>query len=180
MSSGSVTKWLTLFRMRSAFCWTVCINTCQPPRTAPPAGYRLTNMSVASFVAECFALFRFFSLFVWLQAISKLLLRCPPEAYKALAYIPILALGPKTCFLTCLVMSFTEQLASDFVFTPYVSRQRHGIKVLCHWSSWWCPRWAACSFPLRQSPRDFSPQEICISVSPNRSPRCVYFLKPGQ
>jgi hypothetical protein len=88
-------------------------------------------MSVASFVAECFALFRFFSLFVWLQAISKLLLRCPPEAYKALAYIPILALGPKTCFLTCLVMSFTEQLASDFVFTPYVSRQRHGIKVLC-------------------------------------------------
>jgi hypothetical protein len=26
--------------------------------------------------------------------------------------------------------------------------------------------------------RDFSPQEICISVSPNRSPRCVYFLKP--
>ena len=45
---------------------------------------------------------------------------------------------------------------------------------------WWCPRWAACSVPLCQSPRDFSPQEICISVSPNRSSRCVYLLEPEQ
>ena len=44
----------------------------------------------------------------------------------------------------------------------------------------WCPRWAACSFPLRQSPHDFFLQEICTSVSPNRSSRCVYSLKPEQ
>jgi hypothetical protein len=33
------------------------------------------------------------------------------------------------CFLTFLVMSFAVQLASDLVFTPFVWRQRHGIKV---------------------------------------------------
>ena len=27
-----------------------------------------------------------------------------------------------------------------------------------------------------RSPRDYSPQEICTSVSPNRNPRCVTFL----
>jgi len=31
-----------------------------------------------------------------------------------------LALFPNTCCSTCLVMSFAEQLVSDFVFTPYV------------------------------------------------------------
>ena len=31
---------------------------------------------------------------------------------------------PNTCFSTCLVMSFAVQLVSDFVFTPYVLRQR--------------------------------------------------------
>jgi len=36
---------------------------------------------------------------------------------------------PNTCFLTCLTMSFAVQLVSDFVFTPYVLRQQHGIKV---------------------------------------------------
>ena len=41
---------------------------------------------------------------------------------------------------------------------------------------WWCPRWAACSIPLRQSQRDFSPQKICISLCfTNRSSRCVYY-----
>ena len=34
------------------------------------------------------------------------------------------------------------------------------------------------TFPLRQSSRDFSLQEFCISISPNRSPRYVYHLKP--
>ena len=36
---------------------------------------------------------------------------------------------PNTCFSTCLVMSIAVQLVSDFVFTPYVLRQLHGIKV---------------------------------------------------
>jgi len=79
--------------------------------------------------------------------------------------------SPDTCFSTCLVMSSVVQLASDFVFTPYVLRQRHGIKVfpppMTRVWYWWCPRWAACSIPLCQSPRDFSPQETCISFSPN-------------
>jgi hypothetical protein len=38
----------------------------------------------------------------------------------------------------------------------------------------------ACSFPLRQSPCDFSRQKTCISVSPNRISRRVYFYKPEQ
>jgi hypothetical protein len=38
-------------------------------------------------------------------------------------------LGPNTCFLIYLVMSFAVQLASDFVSTPYVVRQGQGIKV---------------------------------------------------
>jgi hypothetical protein len=33
-------------------------------------------------------------------------------------------------FLNLLVMSFAVQLVSDFVFTPYVLRQRHRIKVI--------------------------------------------------
>ena len=75
-------------------------------------------------------------------------------------------LGANTCgFSTCLVMSSVVQLLSDFVFTPYVLRQRHQSNSptcdLCD-TERWCPRWAACSFPLRQSPRDFSPQEICF------------------
>ena len=37
---------------------------------------------------------------------------------------------PKSFFwTTCFVMSFAVLLVSDFVFTPYVLRQRHGIKV---------------------------------------------------
>ena len=74
---------------------------------------------------------------------------------------------PNPYFSTCLVMSSVVQLVSDFVFTPYVLRQRHGVKLNPPpmWY-WWCARWAACSFPLRQSPRNFSPQEICTSVSP--------------
>jgi hypothetical protein len=40
-----------------------------------------------------------------------------------------LASFPYTYFLICLVMSFAAQLASDFVSTPYVLRQRHGTKV---------------------------------------------------
>jgi len=32
---------------------------------------------------------------------------------------------------------------------------------------WWYPRWAACPFPLHQSPRDFSPQEICAPLFPS-------------
>ena len=32
---------------------------------------------------------------------------------------------PNTCFATCLVMSSVVQLVSEFVFTPYVLRQRH-------------------------------------------------------
>jgi len=36
---------------------------------------------------------------------------------------------PNTCFSTRLVMSFAGQLVSDFVSTPYVSRQRPRIKV---------------------------------------------------
>jgi len=36
---------------------------------------------------------------------------------------------PNTCFSTCLGMSSVVQLVSDFVFTLYVLRQRHGIKV---------------------------------------------------
>jgi len=36
---------------------------------------------------------------------------------------------PNTCFSTCFVMSFAVQLLSDFVITPYVYRQRHGIRV---------------------------------------------------
>ena len=74
-------------------------------------------------------------------------------------------------------MSSVVQLVSDFVFTPYVLRQRHGLKSIpppVTWC-WWYPTWAACSFPLRQFPHDFSPQEICTSVSPNRSSRCVTF-----
>jgi len=35
-----------------------------------------------------------------------------------------------TCFSTCLVMSSVVQLVSDFVSTPYVLRQWHGIKVI--------------------------------------------------
>ena len=36
---------------------------------------------------------------------------------------------PKHMFLN-LSMSYAVQLVSDFVFTPYVFRQRHGIKVI--------------------------------------------------
>ena len=37
---------------------------------------------------------------------------------------------PNTCFSTCLVVSSVVQLVSDLVSTPYVFRQRHGIKVI--------------------------------------------------
>jgi hypothetical protein len=37
---------------------------------------------------------------------------------------------PNTCFSTCLVVSSVVQLVSDFVSTPYVLRQRHGVKVI--------------------------------------------------
>jgi hypothetical protein len=37
---------------------------------------------------------------------------------------------PNTSFSICLVMSFAVQLVSDFVSTPYVLRQQHGIKVI--------------------------------------------------
>jgi len=86
---------------------------------------------------------------------------------------------PNTCFSTCLMMSSVVQLVSDFVFTPYVLRQRHQSNSptcdLCD-TERWCPRWAACSFPLRQSPRDLSPQEICISVSPTGAHDVSTFL----
>jgi len=40
----------------------------------------------------------------------------------------------------CLVMSFTVQLISDVMFTPYIVRQRQGIKATPHlWPVWcWC------------------------------------------
>jgi len=37
---------------------------------------------------------------------------------------------PNTCCSTCLVMSFTVKLVSDFVFTPCVLRQRRVIKAI--------------------------------------------------
>jgi hypothetical protein len=84
-------------------------------------------------------------------------------------------LGANTCgFSTCLVMSSVVQLLSDFVFTPYVLRQRHGVKVI--------PPPVTCVilmiskissmfFTSAPIPTWFLSQQICISVSPNRSPR---------
>jgi len=37
---------------------------------------------------------------------------------------------PNTFFSSCLVMSSVIQLVSNFLFTPYVLRQRHGIKEI--------------------------------------------------
>jgi len=44
---------------------------------------------------------------------------------------------------------------------------------------WSYPRWAACSFPLCQSPCDFSPQNICLS-SPQTGAHSVSTFKPQQ
>ena len=44
--------------------------------------------------------------------------------------IRLTSLCPNSCFSTCLEMSLAVQLVSDLVFTPYVLRQRHGIKVI--------------------------------------------------
>ena len=69
---------------------------------------------------------------------------------------------PNTCFSTCLMMSSVVQLVSDFVFTPTLRFETATwkSKQLPHmWPVWywWCPRWAACFFPLHKSPHDFSP-----------------------
>ena len=86
---------------------------------------------------------------------------------------------PNTCFSTCLVMSYVVQLVSEFVSTPYVLRQRHGIKTIPPPAT--CvmlmiSRWAACPYPLRQSPHDFSPQEYAPLFPPTGAHDVLAFL----
>jgi len=45
---------------------------------------------------------------------------------------------PNTCFSTCLVMSSVVQLVLDFVFIPYVLRQRLESKLFPHLWPVWC------------------------------------------
>ena len=61
--------------------------------------------------------------------------------------------------------------------------ERHGIKVIP--PSETCvilimSKMSSMFFSTAPISTRFSPQEICISVSPNRSSQCVYFLEPEQ
>jgi hypothetical protein len=100
MSSGSVTHVTgTLFRMRTHILLDcphehlVSLRTQHRQLVFPPqyedSPTRLRTFlnqpniyGVAYFVAECLPLFPWFFM-VWLQAFSKLPLKCPPEAYIA-------------------------------------------------------------------------------------------------
>ena len=105
-----------------------------------------------------------------------------PEGRALVTHLPYIL--PKYMFLNLLVMSFAVQLVSDLLRvhtlrfeTATWNQSKSPTCDLCDIDD----VQDECSFPLRQSPRDLSPQEICISVSPsNRSSRCVYFLKPEQ
>jgi len=90
---------------------------------------------------------------------------------------------PNICLSACLIISFAASTAR-FRLCVHTLRfetatESKQLPHLCKTDDVQDEQ-HACPFPLRQSPHDFSPQKLCISVSPNRSPRCVYYLKLGQ